>query len=193
MDYPFPAPERTVMMLARLYQTIEAEFIMRRSIFHPTHPVAATAICVAGMCLVASVNLQASDIQTGRYSMLSVAPTEAQAELLATTVTVQLPAWIQTIGEAVRYLLQRSGYRLVAAESTEPDTLALFALSLPTVHRHLGPMTLRDALETLAGPAFHLVQDPVHRLITFARCVPELVAVHETVSKVDAEVTQDDD
>ncbi len=125
--------------------------------------------------------------------MFSTAPTKAQAELLETTVTVQLPARIQTIGEAVRYLLQRSGYRLATEESIEPDTLALFALSLPTVHRHLGPMTLRDALETLAGPAFHLVQDPVHRLITFARCVPEPVAVHETVSKADAEVTQDDD
>lgn len=193
MDYPFPVSECSVMMPARLYQTTEAELIMKRSIFHPTHPVAATAICIAGICTVASVNVHASDIQIGRYSMLSAAPTQAQAELLATTVTVQLPARIQTIGEAVRYLLQRSGYRLAAAESTEPDTLALFALSLPAVHRHLGPMTLRDALETLAGPAFHLVQDPVHRLITFARCVPEPVAVHETVSKADAEVTQDDD
>lgn len=181
------------MMPARLYQTTEAESIMKRSLFDPTHPVAATAIFVAGFCTVASVNLQASDIQTGRYSMFSTAPTKAQAELLETTVTVQLPARIQTIGEAVRYLLQRSGYRLATEESIEPDTLALFALSLPTVHRHLGPMTLRDALETLAGPAFHLVQDPVHRLITFARCVPEPVAVHETVSKADAEVTQDDD
>jgi len=125
--------------------------------------------------------------------MYSAAPTQAQAELLEATVTIQLPARIQTIGEAVRYILQRSGYRLAAAESTGPDTLALFALPLPAVHRHLGPMTLRAALETLAGPAFHLVQDPVHRLITFARCVPEQVTVHETVSKEDAEVIQDDD
>ena len=179
------------MMPARLYQTTEAELIMKRSIFHPTYPVAATAICIAGICSVASVNVHASDIQIGRYSMLSAAPTQAQAELLATTVTVQLPARIQTIGEAMQYLLQRSGYRLAAVESTDPDTLALFALSLPAVHRQLGPMTLRDALEMLAGPAFHLVQDPVHRLITFARCVPEPVAVHETVSNADAEVTQD--
>ncbi len=180
------------MMPARLYQTTEAESIMKRSIFHPTHPVVATAIFVAGFCTVASVNLQASDIQTGRYSMFSAAPTKAQAELLETTMTVQLPARIQTIGEAVRYLLQRGGYRLASIESTEPDTLALFALPLPAVHRQLGPMTLHDALETLAGPAFHLVQDPVHRLITFARCVPEQVTVHETVSKADTEVIQDD-
>ena len=186
------------MMPTSLYKTTEAEFIMRRSIIHPAHPVAATAICIAGICLVASVNLQANDIQTGRYSMFTMAPTQAQAELLEATVTVQLPARIQTIGEAVRYLLQRSGYRLAAIESTDPDTLALFALPLPAVHRHLGPMSLRDALKTLAGPAFHLVQDPVHRLITFARCVPEQVAVRKAmvsraVNKADREVVQDDD
>ena len=181
------------MMPARLYQTTEAESIMKRSLFNPAHHGAVTAICIVGICTVASVNLHASDIQTGRYSMVSAAPTQAQSELLEATVTVQLPDRIQTIGEAVRYLLHRSGYRLASAESTEPHTLALFALPLPAVHRHLGPMTLREALETLAGPAFHLVQDPVHRLVTFTRCVPEQVAAPETVSKSDAEVMQDDD
>ena len=125
--------------------------------------------------------------------MYSAAPTQAQAELMEATVAVQLPARIQTIGEAVRYLLQRSGYRLAAAESTEPDTLALFSLPLPAVHRHLGPMTLREALETLAGPAFYLVQDPVHRLITFEQCAVKRVAAHETMNMANVEVAQDDD
>ena len=79
------------MMPARLYQTTEAESIMKRSLFNPAHPGAVTAICIAGICTVASVNLHASDIQTGRYSMVSAAPTQAQAELLEATVTVQLP------------------------------------------------------------------------------------------------------
>ena len=169
------------MMPAWLHKTPEAEFIMKRSIFHPTHPVTAIAICVAGICAVASVNLQANDIQVGRYSLLAATPTQAQAELLATTMSVRFPERIQTIGEAVRYLLQRSGYRLATAESISPDTVALLVLPLPAVHRSLGPMTLRDALDTLAGPVFHLVQDPVHRLVTFERCV------------ADREVAQDED
>ena len=167
--------------------------IMKRSIFHPTHPLAAIAICVAGICTVASVNLQANDIQVGRYSLLVATPTEAQAELLATTINVRFPARIQTVGEAVRYLLQRSGYRLATAESIGPDTVALFALPLPAVHRSLGPMTLRDALETLAGPAFHLIQDPMHRLITFERCMTEQVAVQDAMTTNEVEVSQDDD
>ena len=166
--------------------------IMKRSIFHPTHPLAAIAICVAGICTVASVNLQANDIQVGRYSLLVATPTEAQAELLATTMTVRFPERIQTVGEAVRYLLQRSGYRLATAESIGPDTAALFALPLPAVHRSLGPMTLRDALETLAGPVFHLVQDPVHRLISFERCAADWVAVQDAGTTIEMEVAQDD-
>ena len=166
---------------------------MKRSIFHPTHPVAAIAICIAGICTVASVNLQAKDSQVGRYSLLAATPTQAQAELLATTMTVRFPERIQTVGEAVRYLLQRSGYRLAMAESIGPDTAALFALPLPAVHQSLGPMTLRDALETLAGPAFQLVQDPVHRLVTFERCVGWQIAVQGIGSTIETEVAQDDD
>ena len=181
------------MMPAWLYVTTEAEYIMKRSIFHPAHPVAATAICVAGICTVASVNLQANDIQVGRYSLMAATPTQAQAELLATTMTVRFPERIQTVGEAVWYLLQRSGYRLATADSIGPDTAALFALPLPAVHQSLGPMTLRDALETLAGPAFHLVQDPVHRLITFERCAADRPAIQDTGATIEMEVAQDGD
>ena len=146
---------------------------MKRSNFLPTLPAPAIAACVAGICIVVSANLQANDVQVGRYSLLAAAPTEAQVDLLATTITVRFPDRIQTVGDAVRYLLQRSGYRLAHIESIGPETIALFALPLPAVHQNLGPMSLRDALETLAGHAFNLVQDPVHRLITFERCATD--------------------
>ena len=54
-------------------------------------------------------------------------------------------------------------------------------------------MTLRDALEILAGPAFHLVQDPVHRLITYERCATDRVAVEDNATTIEREVAQDDD
>lgn len=138
--------------------------------FLPKRPLTAATICFAGVCAVASANPQANAVQTGRYSILTAKPTEAQVELLATTVMIRFPQRIQTVGEAVHYLLQRSGYRLVPADFLDPEAAALLALPLPAVHRSLGPMTLRDALTTLAGPAFQLVQDPVHRLMTFQRC-----------------------
>ncbi len=178
------------MMRTWLHETPEAEFIMKRFLFHSTHPVAAIAVCVAGLCTLASVNLQADDAQVGRYSVIAAVPTEAQADLLATTLTVRFPERIQTLGEAVRYLLKRSGYRLAKIESIGPDTVTLFALPLPAVHRSLGPMSLRDALATLAGPAFNLVQDPVHRLVTFERCSPDRLAVGTTI---ELEVVHDEE
>ena len=181
------------MMRAWLHKSPETQFIMKRSLFYLTHPVAVIAIFAVGIFAVASVNLQANDLQVGRYSLFAATPTQAQTELLATTMTVRFPERIQTVGESVRYLLQRSGYRLVTAESIGPDTVALFALPLTAVHRSLGPMTLRDALETLAGSAFHLVQDPVHRLVTFERCVGRQIAVQDIEPRIELEVAQDDD
>ena len=163
---------------------------MKRSIFYPKSPATAIAVCIAGLCTLASVNLKADDAQVGRYSVIAAVPTKAQADLLATTLTIRFPEGIQTLGEAVRYLLQRSGYRLAKIESTGPDTVTLFALPLPVVHRSLGPMTLRDALKTLAGPTFNLVQDPVHRLVTFERCSPDQLAVGTTIEK---EVAQNEE
>lgn len=180
------------MMPAWLSKIPEAVFIMKRSIFYPTNPAAPIAICIAAICTLATANLQANDIQAGRYSLIAAAPTVSQAELLATTMTVRFPERIQTVGEAVPYLLQRSGYRLATAESVGPATLTLFALPLPAVHRSLGPMTLKDALETLAGPAFHLVQDPVHRLVTFERCATALNVPPATGTATEKEIVRDE-
>ena len=157
-------------MPARLYTTIEAEYIMKRSIFNPTHPVAAVAICLTGICSVASVNLQANDIQVGRYSLFAATPTEAQADPLQGTITVQFPDRVRTVGDAVKHLLQQSGYRLAGSGATGTASAYLMALPLPAVHRRVGPMPLKRALETLAGPAYRLVEDPVHRLVAFERC-----------------------
>jgi hypothetical protein len=45
--------------------------------------------------------------------------------------------------------------------------IELYALPLPAAHLHLGPMTLRDALLTLAGPAWELHADDRARQICF--------------------------
>ncbi len=163
---------------------------MKRSRFN-IRPALVFSVCLASVCVVTAPKLQASEVQVGRYSQYSATPNAAQIDLLATAITVQFPERIQTIGEAIPYLLQRSGYRLAAAKSIGPDTAILFALPLPAVHRSMGPMTLKDTLETLAGPAFHLVQDPVHRLITFERCAANWPAAKFTRAGIEMEVTQD--
>ena len=154
-------------------------------------PVLALSMVLTGISVTTSSNAYASDLQVGRYSLLSAEPTEAQTDLLGTTVTVHFPAQIQTVGEAVGHLLRRSGYRLADTEALAPETMGLLALPLPTVHRQLGPMPLRRALETLAGSTFDLVQDPVHRLIAFEPCTPDWRLVPETGTSAHSTVSSD--
>ena len=92
--------------------------------------------------------------------------------LLSAIVRVEFPGSVTRVGQAVEHLLRPSGYRLSPQHAAEPTRQSLLNLPLPEPHRTLGPMPLKTALETLVGPAFRLVEDPVHRLVSFERCVP---------------------
>ena len=131
---------------------------------------AIAVLCFGTSCLIGSGDLLARDIQVGRYASLIAAPTEAQANLLSSMVRVKFPSRVKTVGGAVRHLLSSSGYRLAGEAAADPTRFGLLGLPLPKAHRSLGPMALRDALETLGGPAFRLVADPLHRLVSFERC-----------------------
>jgi len=108
-----------------------------------------------------------SDIQTGRYSSIKSKPTQSQRELLQVVITVSIPDEITSIGEAIAYLLKRSGYQLVQPQVKQIELTRFFLKRLPAVHRHIGPMSLEDALIILTAPAFKLNQDPVRRLISY--------------------------
>ncbi len=112
----------------------------------------------------------AADVIIARYSTIHPAPSLEQQDPLAAPVTVRLPATVSRVGEVVDLLLAPSGYRLAPAQAAAPERAELLDLPLPEAHRALGPLPLRVALKILAGPAFTLVEDPVHRLISFERC-----------------------
>src|SRR5690606_36843848 len=82
------------------------------------------------------------------YTLVELVPEAAQQDLLLQAIDVSMPATLPaTVGEALRYVLLRSGYTLCEAD---PDTAALHHLPLPAAHLRLGPLFLRDALLTLA-------------------------------------------
>lgn len=120
--------------------------------------------------LAATSPVRADELAVARYSTVRVAPTIAQQDPLAASVRTTLPPSVVRVGEAIDVLLAPSGYRLADSQAAGPDRETLLALPLPESHRDLGPMPLRLALATLAGPAFVLVEDPVHRLVSFERC-----------------------
>jgi conjugative transfer region protein (TIGR03748 family) len=106
-------------------------------------------------------------VRYGRYTLVELAPTAAQRDLLLQIIDVAMPEDARaTVGDGLRHVLKRSGYQLCETART---VIELYALPLPAVHLHLGPMTLRDALLTLAGPAWELHVDDRARQICFER------------------------
>ena len=72
-------------------------------------------------------------------------------------------------GDALRHVLQRSGYSLC---TNRAEVTTLFSRFLPAVQHQLGPMALLDALTILGGPAWRLVIDPVERSVCYALRAP---------------------
>ncbi len=106
-------------------------------------------------------------VRYGRYTLVELAPTAAQRDLLMQVIDVAMPEDARaTVGDGLRHVLKRSGYGLC---QTAHGVIELYALPLPAAHLHLGPMTLRDALLTLAGPAWELHADDRARQICFQR------------------------
>ena len=104
-------------------------------------------------------------VRYGRYTLVELAPSAAQRDLLLQTIDVSMPEDARaTVGDGLRHVLKRSGYQLC---ETAHAVTALYALPLPAAHLHLGPMTLRDALLTLAGPAWELHADDRTRQVCF--------------------------
>jgi len=106
-------------------------------------------------------------VRSGRYTLVELEPTAQQRDLLLQVVDVTLPDDVSaTVGDGLRHILKRSGYQLCVPTVATAD---LYALPLPVAHRHLGPLTLRNALLTLAGPAWSMEIDGRMRQVCFSR------------------------
>jgi conjugative transfer region protein (TIGR03748 family) len=103
----------------------------------------------------------------GRYLTISNKPLPQQRDLLSQTIQMRFPPNVKTVGDAVNHILRYSGYSLIAANQRSTDLKNTLQKPLPLVDRGFGPMTLRDALTTLIGPAFALAEDPLNREVDF--------------------------
>ena len=110
------------------------------------------------------------EVQVGRYSSIQPVPTPSQADIFSTISSKTFPESVFTVGDAVELLLDEQGYRIASGEKVDAQMQVLLELPLPKSHRSLGPMSLKSMLETLAGPIWFVVQDPIHRLVAFELC-----------------------
>ena len=85
---------------------------------------------------------------------------------MAQIVDINIPANMSPdVREAMLYVMNRSGYSLCSGE-TSPVNI-LYSRPLPAALYKIGPMTLRNALQVLAGPAWLVVVDEVERQVCY--------------------------
>lgn len=114
-----------------------------------------------------SIFADVSKTAVGRYLTTENAATIAQKDLLSQSIQVRFPQQVTTVGGAIHYLLRYSGYSLANENQQSTALKQTLSKPLPVIDRQLGPMPLREAFTTLAGPAFSLQEDPLNREINF--------------------------
>lgn len=131
-------------------------------------------VCVTAMTANAAeiTQSQSTQLAASRYSLVQLGPTIAQSDLLSAIVQLHFSSRVKTVGDAMQLVLHGSGYHLALTKISNPLLQQLLAYPLPAVQRHLGPMTVRDALQTLAGSAYTLIVDPVNREVSFKLAIP---------------------
>lgn len=103
------------------------------------------------------------EVRLARYTTTSITPEPSALNPLAAVATVRFPRdHVRTVGDAVDYLLLRTGYRLESVDSAARD---LFPLPLPEAHRELGPYRALTILELLVGEAYKVDASQVHRTL----------------------------
>ena len=104
-------------------------------------------------------------LRQSRYTLIELRPELQQQDLQQQIIDLRIPASAPTtVGDAMRYVLRQSGYRLCEGD---PALANLWALPLPAAHLQLGPLPLNQTLQLLAGSAWRLSVDERARQVCF--------------------------
>lgn len=125
-------------------------------------------LCCVMLAFVSTASFSEEITEISRYTTVKNQATRAQINPLLMTVQVKFPQSVQTVGDAMNYLLRYSGYSLVDRNSMDTSVQQMLEQPLPIVDRALGPISLQEGLEVLAGKhVFKLTEDPLHRKLSF--------------------------
>lgn len=105
-------------------------------------------------------------VRYGRYTLVSTQPDAGQRDLMAQIIDVTIPSSMNpSVKDAMQYVMSRSGYSLCPADAGHVNIL--YTRPLPATQYKLGPMTLRNTLQVLSGPAWQVKVDEVARQVCF--------------------------
>ncbi len=126
--------------------------------------VACAAMTFAGaLVLSGAAAADPEAVRVARYSQL-VGADRTERDPLAIVAALRFPREIVvTVGDGLRYLLQRTGYSVVAGDT---DSEHLLALPLPESHRQLGPHRVHALAQILVGDAFVVCASARQRIVT---------------------------
>jgi type IV pili sensor histidine kinase/response regulator len=117
----------------------------------------------------------------GRYTLVNTAVSNDQVDLLSQIVDSKIPASMNpTIKEALDHVLLRTGFSLCPPPS--PEVVTLYSRPLPAAHYRIGPVSLRNALLLLAGPAYQVGVNEITRTVCFS-AKPEYLTTLSEVSE----------
>ena len=125
-------------------------------------------IVILGLALGGSITQAANVTQINRYATVANKPLASQVNPLLTVQQMPFPQEVSTVGDAIVYWLQYSGFKLADESRLLPVFKTLMKQPLPQVDRNFGPLTIQDGLIVLAGQSeFTLVQNPLTRTVNF--------------------------
>ena len=126
-------------------------------------------LSLIGIMGFTALSIQAANVtQINRYATVINKPLPAQINPLLAVQQVHFSQEITTVGQAMTYWLSYSGFSLVPTDKQSPSLQAVMRQPLPQIVRNLGPLTVKDGLEVLAGQqVFTLVHDPLLREVNF--------------------------
>ena len=114
--------------------------------------------------------------QTDRYTTYRSGAAIEELNPLAVSTQLNFPPHLKTVQAAIDYALQRSGYSVDWHHSRDAEQI-FSQLKLPEVHRQLNLMTVHEVVQTLAGEAWQVSQDVVHRLLSIELREPHLLSL----------------
>ena len=128
-------------------------------------------------------------MQLARYTTTLAKPSDEVADSLAVFIQINYPRQtVRSVGDAVRYTLERTGWRMVDTSALTPEAARFLTFTLPESQRSLGPYRARDVLQVLLGNTWVWHEDRVQRVVWFTVIAPvQATATQQVLSSAQPE------
>ncbi|HEX7635861.1 MAG TPA: hypothetical protein VF427_11350 [Noviherbaspirillum sp.] len=131
--------------------------------------MACIVACLSACLGSAHARQPADEIVLSRYTTQIQAPDAGAMNPLAVVAHIRFPRGeVNTVGDAIAYLLLRTGYVLADPAQLDASVKNLFDRPLPESHRQLGTYRVELMLQLLMGDAFELRVDHLRRIVSYS-------------------------